>query len=371
MKTKNNIVAFSSKETDLQFLDYWNHYLAKNSNLEKDKNREYWKVDEKGNPISFAQKEENMNAALLKEVIRKSGVVDAAERPLEEWFYRRSVIEETFAIVSSLVDMVLPQSIIDSIGLYTDVRNIPWGDSAAFNIEPRDLFIVSKSGNAQRSTPIHKQFKSQVTIIPEFHELTVSVSLYQVLSGQESLAAFVAKVAKSMETQVTVDAYNAFATAMAAVTNTATTGLRVSGYSQDSLVRLCEQVTTWNGGQKAVIAGTQRALVNVLPTDANYRYSLDDKYTTMGYIPTAFGYDVMRIPQVVDISTPFGLTISNSYIWIVSPSAQKILKLVLEGNTLSNTTSPFQNANLTQETTITKSWGVGVATNAVAGVITL
>lgn len=371
MKTKSNIVEFAGGEQNLtpyvMFLDYWNHYSAINGN----KKSEYQSVKEDGTAITFSEKEDKMNAALRKEIVRRSGVAYAAESSIEQWFNHPLVVHETFAVISAMVDMILPDTIIETIGLYTDVRTIGWGDSAAFNVEPRDLFVVSKHGHGQRTAEIHKQFKGQVTVLPEMHELSVQVSLYKVLSGSESLANFVAKVVQSMETQMTLDAYGTFATAMAAVSNTATTGLRVAGYSQSSLVRLCQQVTAWNGGNKAVIIGTQLALLNVLPDDANYRYVLESDYVKLGYIKNFAGFDVMALPQVADMATPFGMALSDSYIWIVSPSSNKLVKLVLEGNTLSNTSAPFQNANLTQETTITKSWGSAIATNAVAGVITL
>jgi hypothetical protein len=45
---------------------------------------------------------------------------------------------------------------------------------------------------------------------------------------------------------------------------------------------------------------------------------------------------------------------------VVSPSAQKILKLVIEGSTMSTVDQPFANANLTQAATIYKSWGTAV-----------
>ena len=170
---------------------------------------------------------------------------------------------------------------------------------------------------------------------------------------------------------MSLDAYDAFAAAMTALTNTATTGLRVAGYSQANLLRLCEQVGAWSLGAKPVVIGTSQALLNVLPDDANYRYTLSDPYTTLGYIPTISGYDVMRLPQVADLTTFAALKIANDRLWIVAPSSQKIVKLCLEGNTISNTTGVFENADLSQTSTLMKSWVAGVCTNAVAAVITL
>jgi hypothetical protein len=50
----------------------------------------------------------------------------------------------TFAVIGAMVDAVLPDALIDSIGMYTDLRTIGFGDSANFRIKPRDLFVVSK-----------------------------------------------------------------------------------------------------------------------------------------------------------------------------------------------------------------------------------
>jgi len=364
MKLSEQVLTFASGNKDLfeQFQDYWNHYQA----LELGKSIEYDKS------YSFAEKEDKINKALKLEIIRRSRINYAGDSQLESWFNHPLVRYESFAIIGALVDMILPQSIIEHIGLYTDVRQGGFGDSFVFDIEPRDLFVVSKAGRARKNSEIYRQFKGQVAIVPEAHQLTIGDSLYRVLSGADSFAFLTTKIIRSIETQMSGEVYTAFETAMAAVSSTATTGLQVSGYTQASLVRLAGQVTTWNQGAKAVIVGTQLALVNVLPTDANYRYYLTDDFVKVGYVQTAFGYDVLALPPVANIAVPFGINvISDDYIWIISPSSQKLLKLCLEGTTLAYTNAPFENANLSQNTTMIKSWGVGVATNSVAGVIAL
>jgi hypothetical protein len=362
MKIANNVLKFATSEKlSEQFVDYWKHYQATQAGKKVDYDT----------TISFAEKEAQLNSALRKEIMKRANVNYATEANIDEWFNHPLVAHEVFAVSNALIDMILPDSIIDTIGLYTDVRVGGWGDSFAFDIEPRDLFVVSKHGKAQRSVEVKKQFRGQVTIIPEFRELSVAVSMYGVLTGKESLANYVAKCARSIETQMSIDAYNAFATAMTALSNTATTGLRIAGYSQANLIRLCEQVGAWSLGAKPIVIGTATALLNVLPDDANYRYTLSDPYTTIGYIPTINGYDVMRMPQVADLDTFAALKIAQDRLWIVAPSSQKIVKLCLEGNTISNTSGVFDNANLSQTSTMTKSWGVGIATNAIAGVITL
>jgi hypothetical protein len=368
----NRIINFAGGEQNLgtyrSFLDYWNHFK---SMTDKNKKYDFQNQRSDGSQITFDEKEVLMNAALKREILRLANISNFDAFPLEQWVSNPMISWATFAVVNQLVDLVLPDSLIDSIGMYTDIRQIDWGDSASFEIKPRDLFVVSKAGRGMRTGEVHKQFNGQVTIVPVLRELTVQVSLYKVLAGKESLGDFVAKVIRSLETEMTRDAYTTFNTAMTNLSASGDTKLKYAGYSQTDLITLAQKVSAWNGGQKAVIVGTPVALLSVLPADANYRYTLESDYVRIGYINTMASYDIMSIPQVADWSSPFKLLLDDTRLYVVSPSANKILKMVVEGSTLSNVDGPFANANLTQNATMYKAWGTAVATNAVAGVMTL
>lgn len=376
VKFQNHILAFAgtnNKAVYEQFADFWEHAQFVDG---KKPNAEFQKETldpetKQMRVISFSEKEELMNSAVKREILRVAGISNFSEFPVETWVGNPQLRWATFAVVGALIDMILPQTIIDSIGLYTDVRTIGWGDSAAFDVESRDLFVVSKAGRSKRTAQLQKQFNGQVTMIPEIRELSVFVSLQKVLAGKESLAKFVAKAVTSLETAVTIDVYNTFATAMAAISNTASTGLRVAGYTQAEFVRLSQTVAAWNGGAKPIAIGTQRALASILPADANYRYDIDSDFVKIGYLRNFQGTDIMVLPQVSDMTTPYGLVLSDTTIWLVSPSSNKLLKLVLEGQVLAHTDDTFAKSNLTQSSTLQKSWVAGVATNSVAATITL
>jgi len=357
MKIPTNVIAFAGDKIKIyeQFKDYFNHYHKKGA------------FDE---TVSLSEKENKINIAVREEIARLSNLptVDGiapevlATHPMYSW--------ATFAVIGAMVDAILPDAIIDSVGLYTDVRVGGYSDSFSFDIKSRDLFVVSKAGKGKRTSEVHKQFEGQVTIVPEFHDITVQVALYKVLAGKENLAEFALKAAKSLEAQMTVDAYNAFNTAMESLDNAGDDLLRVAGYSQSTFVELCQKVTAWNGGNKSIAVGTQLALQSILPGDANYRYDLESDFAKIGFVKTAFGTDLMVLPQVAS-SSPFTLALDDNNIYILSPSAQKLIKLCLEGATLSITNGIYDNANLTQNTTMKKSWGCGVATSSVAAIITL
>lgn len=362
MRLPNNVLQFAAGNVKPyeQFEDYWKHYRSQNgaTGLEYDKS------------ISFSEKEEKMNATLLKEIMRLSGMAGVEGISHEAMITNPQFNWATFAVVNAFVDMILPSILVDSIGMYSDIRSGGWGDSFSFEVKSRDLFVVSKSGKAQKTAEMHKQFNGLVTIVPEMRQISVQVSLMRVLQGKESLAEFVMKAARSLDAQITVDTYNAFATAMAALPTTTTTGLKTTGYTAASLVDKCQRVAAWTG-QRPIIFGTQLALANILPDDANYRYEIDSEFVKVGYVKEFMGYPVMAMPQVANWKLPWGTLISDNYLWILAPSSQKIVKVCLEGSSLSNTTGVFENANLTQSTTLWKSWGVGTATNTTAATIQL
>lgn len=373
MKIPNQVLAFagdSNLAVYKMFVDYYNHYRAING--AKVEYQESTTSPEGALiPLSFAEKEERLNSALKREIMRVAGIQNISDFPLEAWANHPTLRWATFAVVSAMIDMVLPDAVIDSVGIYSDVRTIGWGDSAAFDVKPRDLFVVSKAGRSKRTTELHKQFIGQVTIIPEPREMTVFVSLMKVLAGKESLADFTMKMVRSFEVALAEDIYNAFVTVMDAVDATASTGIRVAGYTQSEFVRLSQAVGAWNGGGRPVAIGTQLALANILPANANYRYEFSSEYVTVGYLRNFQGTDIMVLPQIADWQTPFGLKLRDDRIWIMSPSADKIVKVVLEGSVLSYTSDVYANANLVQTSTLYKSWGTGIATNAVAAVIQL
>lgn len=368
IRVPNNAMKFASGDKlYVMFADYWNHSLA-NAGA---KNVSYETTRKDGSTISFSEKEFEMNKALKAEIMAFAGISNMDAFPLETWASHPTLKWAAFAIVSALIDMVIPDALIQSTGLYADVRAIGWGDSASFEVKPRDLFVVSKHGKAQRYAQQQKQFNGQVTMVPEMREMSVEVSLYKVLAGKESLADFTAKAVRSLEVDMARDVFTTFNTAMGALDNAGDDLLRIAGYSQTNLVTLGQKVTAWNGGQKAMIVGTQLALQNVLPADANYRYTLESDYVKLGYIQNVFGFDVMMLPQVADYRTPFKTLLDDTKLYVISPSANKLVKVVMEGSTLANVDSVYQNANLTQSATFWKSWASAIATNSVAGCITL
>lgn len=359
-KMTREVLAFASNDADRlagyeNFVEYFNAYRE-----HKDKIGEY----------TMAEADKRMLEFFTSEVERYSNMKASAYPDMAIFANFTAVKEAAFAIVGMITDLIIPDVLIKDLGSISTIANGGWGDTLKVDIKPRDLFVVSKGGRAKRSFDIKRQWNGTETIVPELRAITVGISLYDILTGKYSLAEFVTKAVLSMENQMRTDIYDAFAKAMNEL-GTANSPLAVTGYTQDTAVALAQKVQAWNGGAPAVFLGTKLALSKILPATTNYRYQLGDEYVRLGHVRDFFGFNVVELEQIADMSTEFGLKLPDNKIFVVSPTQDKLVKCFVEGSTLTHVADNFANANLQVETTLMKSYGVGVATSAIAGVITL
>lgn len=321
--------------------------------------------------VSLQAKEDRINKDFMTEVQRFANFQIPENLELAHIVTHPTIGWAAFAIVDMLIQAVLPETIVNSIGTYTDIRNIGWGDSAQFEIKPRALMTISTAGHGQRTTFRQKEFSSNKTLLPVNHDITVYASLYKVLAGKETLADYVRKAILSMDTEMTRDAYSAFHAGLNG--NDYPSALVKTGYTQDTLLNLCQVVTAYNQGDKAVIVGTTAALSKVLP-DAAASYTIVTNSEAIGIqlIRNFFEYDVLVLPQVATANyQDYGLLLDDKEIYIISPSTDKLIKGVIEGVTLNNSNNYYDNANLTSNSTINKSWAFEFVSNATAGLLKL
>ena len=273
------IKKFAENSTDLYnaMKQYGEHCLAERGVAGK-----------KFSDVSKDVMEEAINKEFTQELHRRTGMTpeDSFDGSLKRYAANSQVIEMADAIRDYMIDMLLPETLLTGPLRYiADFRFADLGDSMSFDIENNALYNVTKAGYRKRSTNLQKLFKTTVTLAPVNRQVTVGTDLFEILVGRVSIAKEVMKAVRSIETAMMFDAYDAFATATGSLTG----NLAVTNYSEASLISLCETVTAYNQGRKAIIIGTPVALKSVLPTNANYRYLLDDEYVRLGHLQTFNG----------------------------------------------------------------------------------
>lgn len=371
MKLSNDIIKFSGGSTNVyeMFYDYYCHASAERQNKKIDEYRTFAKD---GRHISLAEKEKQIHEVVLSEIERVSGQKRPSGISPEIWTANPNFKWATFAVVTMLIETILPDTIINSIGLYTDMRFIGFGDVPHFEVPSRALFTVSQGSNAQRTTMIQRQYQSDATVPVYNHVISTSVDLYAVLAGRMNLADFARKAVISIETDMSREAYNAVKTGITG--SNVPAALKVSGaFDMEKLITICQQVGAYNFGMKPIIAGTTVGLMKALPDSAaGYRINADANGPQINLIRTAFDYDFMVLPQIATGNyTDYSLALDNNLLMILSPASDKLVRGVIEGSTLSNSNDYYDNANLTSNYTINKRYGFEYLSGAVAGSYTI
>ena len=363
MKKYESVLKFEKSCPDIYntFRDYADHYMSEYGAKGKKFDQRY----------SLEQKASAVNKAFCEEITKRSGLnVKSFDDSYVRFGNNTYVKEFANSIVGHMIDMILPETLITSpLNMIADFKFVGFGDSLTFDIKNSKLYNVSKVGRRKKATLSQHLSDMTVSMITENHAVTVITNLPAILSGHDSIAEHVMKAAKSIETEIFYEAYDAFASAMEA--GDFPTQLKITNYDEATAISLAQKVTAWNNGNKAVFIGTAVALKKLLPSSTNTRILLQDEYnTTIGHLREFNGFDVIELPQVADYtSTEYGLKLKDDRIYVVSPASAKIIHVGVEGETLSNTESGMDNKNFSQVSTIMKAWGVTVATNSVAGII--
>jgi len=357
IRIPDNVLKFSNGNVDLYkaWGDYFNHYRAVNfkTNVDYDRN------------VSFEEKTEKLHKAIEARIgevagINNTGFSDAI------WKTNPNYRWATFAVIGSMIDMAIPEVVVDDFMQFAEVRNGGFGDNFVFDIASSDLFIVSKGANGKRHTFAQRQFNGQVALNPEPRFVTVEEDLYRILCGKRNLAEYAMKCALAMEKELSIDVYKAINDTYA----TLPTNFKEASFTVDGFVKLAQRVQAANGGARCVVFGTKIGLSKILPSSDYLKMQLGDIYNRMGYLTTFMGVGLFEIPQKIDDAAgDYSFALEDDKLYFISTGVQKLVKIGFEGETITITDGQYANANLTQATTLQKRWAVGIATNAKYGIM--
>lgn len=274
MKQYKSVKAFA--ETAPALTELWKDYYNQCRTEQGAKNLSF------STQFTKTEKEEAINKEFSDLLERKSRLNISDFNDVLEFANNPMVRSFADSIMNNMIDMVLPQTLIESIGFFCDFKFGGFGDSFRWTVQNNALYSVSKAGLRQRTAPAQILRDTTMTLAPMNHNLTVQVNLPLVLANRVSLADNMMKAVRSVESQMRYEAFDAFTTVMDSA-NTPS-ALQIQNYTEESLITLCQKVTAYNQGRKAVIVGTPVALKSVLPSDVATRILLTDKYVTLGYL---------------------------------------------------------------------------------------
>jgi hypothetical protein len=362
MKFTNSVLAFSKtyglKDLLEGFEDYYSHY----------KSEVMGKKSIFNDKISFAEKTQTLHGSIEEVVSKMSGVQNMGfsesvmrTNPNYQW--------AAFAVIGAMVDSVIADSVNDNFARFAEVKNVGFGDSLAFDIKPNDLFITTKAGNGKRHAFAQRQFNGQAVLLPENHMITVEEDLYRILAGKRNLAEYAVKVAMSVEEQMMTEVYDAINDTYSALP----AQFKEASFTQTTFVQLAQRVKAFNGGSAVAAFGTQVALSSILPSNDYLKMGLGQEYNNNGYLGKFMGIvDLFELPQKADWkSATYATKLDDTRVYLISGSQDKLVKIGVEGETITYADNMTANATLTQRQTLHKKYAVGLISNAKYGIVDL
>lgn len=352
LKFSNNIDLFKA------WGDYFNHYRAVNFNA---------KVDYDKN-VTFDEKTAKINKAMQAEINKITGFATSDVITENVWRTSPQYRWASFAVINSLVDMVIPDVVADAYGRFSEIRNIGFGDSNVFDIKSSDLFYVTKNGNNRRHVTAQRQFTGQTALIPVNRSITVQTDLYRILCGKEDLASYAMKVALSIEAEIAKDIYSALSSSYSGLT----ANFKEAAFTQAAFLKLRNRVSAANGGAKTYVYGTEVALSSILPTSDYLKMGLGETYNSVGYLPVYMNTGLIGLSQKINWdSADYDFAIADNELFFIASNSQSLVKVVFEGETISVNDAQLSNANMTMDTSLHKRWAVGIVSNSKYGILRL
>lgn len=347
------------------FKDYVFHYYDE---------REGQKILSYNTDKSLAEKDLVMSEMIKSTFMRVAGISQENISGINTFSLATNpaIVWAMGAVTSELIPAVLPDVMEKTIGAYTQIHNVGYGGYAKLRIKPNHLFYVSKAGQDQRTAALQRTFDTNITIMPEKRLISVYTDLYRTLMGEDSMAEFVMKAIMSVQASMLRDVYTGFVDIVSQIPAAPNdTALNITGFEKKEVMRVAQTVTALNNGNKAIFMGTPIALSDILPDNANYRYSLEDGYVKLGYIQEFGGFSVLPMQQTLNINDTNKLLLKDDEIYVLSPAAGKIMHLAIENSLMVDVQNPMSTYDGEEITNIHTRYGVGFGTNASMGLIKL
>lgn len=362
MKIQNHIMKFvddggeSVESLFKSFKDLYNHALSKNG--------------VKGltfEAIDYNEKEKAVNEAMVDEIIKRAQLPAEARQNLSAFANHPNIGWATFAVISNLVDSVMPISLDSIMGNWAEIQYNPgYGNVYEFHTRFQGFLKVTKFSRGKRLPELQRTNSGVFTLVPELHALSADTDLYRLLMGIDSIAELAILVSRSMAQAIANEALVAFEGAVSALP-TGASGLSIVGYTQKDLMDLAARVQVWTGIAPTVV-GTRVALSSIVPTTASPMIDLSSEYVQNGYLTTAFGLPVFVLPQAAG-SALYTTAMSDNYIYIIPTDAKPVKVAVGAEMTFSDSGRMF--ADLRSTVGLFKEFAVGVPMGSVFGAIEL
>lgn len=277
---------------------------------------------------------------------------------------------DIYAIIINTADEVVPARVIDGMGIFAEIQQVPQGQKA--------IFKRSRIGNARA-----KKFLTQVGLSGVYETFRLdnetfelgghavgggaSIDFERFLDGAEDIADLMDIITEGLTDAVFGEVQKALIAAKDAVGRPDANKVIDSSFDSDKMFKLVTTVKAY-GGSAVIFAapefvGAMGPDAIVPGTDAFqgiYHQADIDAIHNTGYIQLFRGTPIVQIPQSYIDESNTKTWINPQFAYILPSGKEKVVKVVLEGQTQVYDRQNYDNS---MEIHAYRKIGVGILTN--------
>ena len=308
-------------------------------------------------PATFSS--ENVNAAL-------SDALKDLASTYNQFMKNRYDIYEIFI---ETADEIVPNKVIDAVGIFADVQVVGQGQKAMFkkrigkNRAKKFLTQVGLSG-------VYETFRldTETFTVPAYAVGgAVTIDYERMLDGAEDMAEVMQVLTDGLTDSVFLEVQKALRAALNATGRPSANKYTGSSFNSEEMVKLVNVVRAYGSG--AVIFAPPEFIGEmgadaIVPVGSNYQgvyHPQDiDMIHNQGYINIFRGTPIVMIPQSFIDENNEKTWIDPQLAYILPTGGEKVVKVVLEGQTQIN---DFKNRDNSMEIHVYRKMGAAILTH--------
>jgi hypothetical protein len=274
---------------------------------------------------------------------------------------------EIFEILEEVINETLHEGLEGQFDKFAEYRNLAWGDQNLFKVPANNIFrvaLISDGNSNLRRQRLRDGEEFSVTL--DTYGIKIGEDFHRFLAGRVDWAEMMAGIAESFKRDLTQRIYNAIMNSFGEYGATYhRTFTDISSVTQKDIVEMAMHIEA-RTGEKVAIFGTKLAL-SALPQD-NKTDLVKNAINESGYYGKIQGIEMYEIAQSHDYGTD-NFAISNEFILLLPQNADKMIKVVNEGDAIIQDQQGGQTSDMMQEYFIANRFGITVICSKVFGFI--
>lgn len=292
---------------------------------------------------------------LRKELIEANG---GSDKLTPKSFRRNPVL---FEILEQALDILVEEGLKGQFDQFVETVTLEHGDAYVFTVEENRLFDIAVLADGNADLRRDRLDSGELTVKTGIYGTAVYEELSRLLAGRQDFAKLVSNVARSYENKIQNDIYKAVYESYNSLSATYAKSGTFSETVLDELIGHVEAST----GMEAMILGTKTALAKI-----NYgkeSESAKEAHNQFGHYGKFHGTDMMVVKQAHKVGTD-EFAINDSFIMVIPKNPDKMVKLVLEGESMIIEGDGTHRKDLQREYTFIKKAGIAVLSSAKYGI---